>query len=85
MTHHPIVRNWRECWQCDTDRLVATHESGLTVQFTETKDRPGVFDGAVKGDIPESLDWRSNPNLLAKLMRQAGNVMSAALERDAKR
>ena len=83
MANHPN-RNWRKRWQFDTASLTATHESGFTVQFKEAEDCLGALDGTVKGDILESLNWRSNPNLLAKLMRQAGDGMASALAREAK-
>jgi hypothetical protein len=83
MTNHPN-RNWRRRWQFDTASLTAKHESGLTIQFKEADDTPGALDGEVLGGIPESLDWRSNPNILAKLMRQAGDGMMDALNQETK-
>ena len=80
MSNHPN-RNWRRRWRFDTAALVARHESGLVVQFT---DAGGALDGRIDGPVPESLGWREDPQLLARLLRQAGEGMMEAVEKEPK-
>lgn len=83
MVNHPN-RNWRKRWRFDTANLVATHESGLMVKFEQAKDDEMALDGSVVGDIPENLNWRSDARVLTNLMRQAGDGMMEAVEREDK-
>ena len=76
-------RDWRERWQFDTDLGIALHDSGLLVQFEQSKDHPNALDGHIQGDIPESINWRDNPTIIGTLMRQAGDGYAEALENDA--
>ena len=83
MSNHPN-RNWRKRWNFDASTLIATHESGLVVVFSEAQDCEGALDGKIQGEIPESLNWRSDPKIISSLMRQAGDGMYSALEKQKK-
>ena len=80
MSNHPN-RNWRRRWTVDKAAMNATHDSGLVVQFRATDD--GGYDGEIIAGMPElsrSTDVAtSQAQRLARLLREAGEVMGEAL------
>lgn len=73
----------RKNWRFDTSELTATHESGLVVAFHAARDEPGALDGKIQGAVPKPL-LESSPAIIAKLLRQAGDGMAAAIEAEPK-
>jgi hypothetical protein len=62
-------------WTIDLDRMEARHISGLLVRFRPAADTPGAWDGEAIGALPASM----NETNAARLMREAGDAMMAAI------
>ena len=70
--------HWQRRWTVDVNACEARHDSGLIVRFT--KDAEGY-----NGTSPNAQEWfAQNPvergNLIARLMREAGEVYKRAFD-----
>lgn len=75
---------WQLEWAVDLVADTATHTSGLVVQFKPADDAPGAHDGRavnagqVAGDLLVKHGPHNVPQMLARLMREAGEVYTEA-------
>lgn len=75
---------WQLEWAVNLEASTATHSSGLVVQFTPASDTPGAHDGRainveeVSGELLAKHGPHNVPQMLARLMREAGEVYTEA-------
>lgn len=77
---------WQTRWHVNLDASTATHDSGLVVRFDRADDDQRAWDGAIVDDpaVMSALLSKHGPHNigphLARLMREAGELFSAAIE-----
>ena len=63
----------QKAWKADVDRMRVQHVTGLAVVFA--KDKDGMYIGCAEKPVPKAI----NVDSLARLMREAGEVLRKAL------
>ena len=84
---------WHRAWSVDIDQRTATHESGLTVRFTPAADDAQAWHGAadpirrdaVLAELAARHGAHNAPQRLARLMREAQETWTHALDRKTRR
>ena len=82
MTSHPN-RGWRSRWVVDRAKLEARHSpSGLVVRFRRARDVPAWDGEATNGETVGAAliarhGQRAAVRILARLMREAGDIFDA--------